>query len=77
MREVVQARGETVEAFMDEVIALANIGFTRVDTLELAMSVQTNYWQMSLIAPEEVVEAQEVVENEEVKKAGKPAKTKV
>jgi orotate phosphoribosyltransferase-like protein len=78
MRNVIQARGENIETFMDEVIALASRGYTRVNTSELAMSVQTNYWVISMISPEvaEVPVALEVVVVEEVTKATKPVKNK-
>lgn len=64
----IRVSGDNIEAFIDNVIEKAKEGYIRVDTMELTMAVQTNYWTMTM-CKEEVVE-QEPVE----KKAGRPKK---
>ena len=67
---MITVRGDNIEAFMDEVISKAAKGYVRVDTMELSLGIQTNYWVMTMTKPEvEVAEP-------EVKKAGRPAKNK-
>ena len=68
--EIIQVQGDNIEAFIDNVIKKAQEGYTRLDTMEMSMAVQTNYWIMSM--QREV--AERVVE--EPKKAGRPAKPK-
>lgn len=67
---MITVRGDNIEAFMDEVISKAAEGYVRVDTMELSLGIQTNYWVMTMTKPEvQVVDS-------EVKKAGRPAKNK-
>lgn len=70
MMEIIQVQGDNIEAFMDNVIQKAQEGYTRLDTMELSMAVQTNYWVMTM---QRQIEEPVV---EEPKKAGRPAKPK-
>lgn len=68
--EQITVQGDNIEVFVDRVIEKAKEGFTRVDTMELTMAVQTNYWVMTMsrTVPEEVQESK--------KTAGRSAKAK-
>ena len=68
--EQITVQGDNIEVFVDRVIEKAKEGYVRVDTMELSMAVQTNYWVMTMVRPVES-------EPQEPKKAaGRPAKTK-
>lgn len=68
--EQITVQGDNIEVFVDRVIEKAKEGYVRVDTMELTMAVQTNYWVMTMsrAVPEEVQESK--------KTAGRPAKAK-
>ena len=57
----------------NDVIEKAKEGYVRVDTMELSMAVQTNYWVMTMVRP---VESEPEAPQEPKKTAGRPAKTK-
>ena len=64
----IRVAGDNIEAFIDNVIEKAKEGYVRVDTMELSMAVQTNYWTMTM-RKEQAVEPEPVD-----KKAGRPKK---
>ena len=66
--EEITVHGENIEVFVDRVIEKAKEGYVRVDTMELSMAVQTNYWTMTM-RKEQAVEPEPVD-----KKAGRPKK---
>ena len=71
--EEITVHGENIEVFVDRVIEKAKEGYVRVDSMELSMAVQTNYWSMTMRREVQVEEQEE----QEVKKAaGRPAKVK-
>lgn len=73
--EEIKVQGDNIEVFLDRVIEKAKEGFVRVDGMELSLSVQTNYWSMTM--RREVQEEEQEQEEQEVKKtAGRPAKVK-
>ena len=71
--EEITVQGESIEVFVDRVIEKAKEGYVRVDSMELSLAVQTNYWSMTMRREVQVEEQEE----QEVKKAaGRPAKAK-
>ena len=71
--EEITVHGENIEVFVDRVIEKAKEGYVRVDSMELSLAVQTNYWSMTMRREVQVEEQEE----QEVKKAaGRPAKAK-
>lgn len=71
--EEITVQGDNIEVFIDRVIEKAKEGFVRVDSMELSLAVQTNYWSVTM--RREVLEEEQ--EEQEVKKsAGRPAKAK-
>lgn len=81
--EVIQVQGDTIETFVDKVIEKAKEGYSRFDTMELTLALQTNYWVMSMQREDQNV-AQELQENtvntvsvaQGPRKAGRPTKSK-
>ena len=71
--EQITVQGDNIEVFVDRVIEKAKEGYVRVDTMELSMGVQTNYWVMTMVRP---VESESEAPQEQKKAAGRPAKTK-
>lgn len=71
--EQITVQGDNIEVFVDRVIEKAKEGYVRVDTMELSMGVQTNYWVMTMVRP---VEAEPEAPQESKKTAGRPAKAK-
>lgn len=71
--EQITVQGDNIEVFVDRVIEKAKEGYVRVDTMELSMGVQTNYWVMTMVRP---VESEPESPQEPKKAAGRPAKTK-
>lgn len=71
--EQITVQGDNIEVFVDRVIEKAKEGYVRVDTMELSMGVQTNYWVMTMVRP---VESESEAPQEPKKAAGRPAKTK-
>ena len=71
--EQITVQGDNIEVFVDRVIEKAKEGYVRVDTMELSMAVQTNYWVMTMVRP---VESETETPQEPKKAAGRPAKTK-
>ena len=71
--EEITVHGENIEVFVDRVIEKAKEGYVRVDSMELSMAVQTNYWVMTMVRP---VESEQESPQEPKKTAGRPAKTK-
>jgi len=71
--EEITVHGENIEVFVDRVIEKAKEGYVRVDSMELSMAVQTNYWVMTMVRP---VESESEAPQEPKKNAGRPAKTK-
>lgn len=71
--EEITVHGENIEVFVDRVIEKAKEGYVRVDSMELSMAVQTNYWVMTMVRP---VESEPEAPQEPKKTAGRPAKTK-
>lgn len=71
--EEITVHGENIEVFVDRVIEKAKEGYVRLDSMELSMAVQTNYWVMTMVRP---VESESEAPQEPKKTAGRPAKTK-
>lgn len=71
--EEITVHGENIEVFVDRVIEKAKEGYVRLDSMELSMAVQTNYWVMTMVRP---VESEPEAPQESKKTAGRPAKTK-
>lgn len=71
--EEITVQGENIEVFVDRVIEKAKEGYVRVDSMELSMAVQTNYWVITMVRP---VESESEAPQEPKKAAGRPAKTK-
>ena len=71
--EQITVQGDNIEVFVDRVIEKAKEGYVRVDTMELSMAVQTNYWVMTMVRH---VESETEAPQEPKKTAGRPAKTK-
>ena len=71
--EEIKVQGDNIEVFLDRVIEKAKEGFVRVDGMELSLSVQTNYWSMTM---RREVQEEEQEEQEVKKAAGRPAKAK-
>lgn len=71
--EQITVQGDNIEVFVDRVIEKAKEGYVRVDTMELSMGVQTNYWVMTMVRS---AESESEAPQEPKKAAGRPAKTK-
>jgi len=71
--EQITVQGDNIENFIDNVIEKAKEGYVRVDSMELSMAVQTNYWVMTMVRH---VESEPEAHQEPKKTAGRPAKTK-
>jgi hypothetical protein len=49
---------ENIDHFMDQVIELAVEGWVRVPTNELAFAVETNFWKMTMVKGEAVIDVE-------------------
>lgn len=77
-KELLSVREENIQCFVEKVMECAKDGYSLVDTGELQMSIQTNYWCCTLereVVKEEPTEPTEPTQ-QEVKPRGRVTKAK-